>query len=114
MPPGHPNRAFPRVNLGNVYFAAGQYDLSLMEYQSALELQEASLPADHPDIARTLHNIAVIYSYQGDLIKSREYLDRAEDTAKRMLSNKHPVMNLLGKTKNFLVDEEKEHIFTRH
>ena len=102
------------MNLGNVYFAAGQYDLSLLEYQGALELQEASLPGDHPDIARTLHNIAVVYAHRGDLIRAKEYLDRAEDTAKRMLSSKHPVMNLLGKTKNFLVDEEKDLVFTRH
>lgn len=114
LPPGHPNHALPRVNLGNVFFAAGQYDLAAVEYKNALELQIGSLPADHPDIARTLHNIAVVYAHQGDLIQAKEYLERAEETASRMLSNKHPVMNLLGKTKNFLVDEEKDNVYTRH
>ncbi len=48
LPPGHPNRALPRVNLGNVKLAAGQYEEALEEYESALKLQEASLPGDHP------------------------------------------------------------------
>jgi hypothetical protein len=48
------------------------------------------------------------------LIKAKEYLTRAEETAGRTLSTKHPMMALLGKTKDFMVDEEKDYCFTRH
>jgi len=114
LPPGHPNRAVPRVNLGNVYLAAGNYNFACDEYESALKLQEASLPADHPDIARTLHNLAVVETHLGNLVMAKEYFERAEETATKTLASKHPIMSLLGKTKNFMVDEEKEFIVSEH
>jgi tetratricopeptide (TPR) repeat protein len=114
LPPGHPNRALPRVNLGNVYLSAGDYEKALEEYESALKLQEASLPGDHPDIARTLHNLAVVQAHRGMIDQAKEYLERAEDTAARTLSSKHPVMTLLTKTKDFMVEEVKDYVYTRH
>ena len=95
-----------------MHLAAGQLDMALTEYESALRLQEASLPADHPDIARTLHNLAVIYVHRKDFVKAKEYLERAEETAGRTLSNKHPVMALVSKTKNLMVDEVKVYSYT--
>jgi tetratricopeptide (TPR) repeat protein len=114
LPPGHPNRALPRVNLGNVYLCAGDYEMALQEYENALKLQETSLPGDHPDIARTLHNLAVVETHRGNMEQAKEYLQRAEDTAGRTLSAKHPVVILLGKTKNFMVEEVKDYVYTRH
>jgi tetratricopeptide (TPR) repeat protein len=114
LPPGHPNRALPRVNLGNVYLSDGQYDKALEEYENALELQEKSLPGDHPDIARTLHNLAVVHTHRGNMEQAKDYLERAEETAGRTLSAKHPVMNLLAKTKNYMVEESKDYVYTRH
>ena len=60
------------MNLGNVYLTTGDYDHARIEYEFALELQEKALPADHPDIARTLHNLAVVYSYLHDVQKAKE------------------------------------------
>jgi tetratricopeptide (TPR) repeat protein len=114
LPPGHPNCALPRVNLGNVYLSAGDYEKALTEYESALKLQEASLPGDHPDIARTLHNLAVVQAHRGMIDQAKEYLERAEETAGRTLSAKHPVMALLTKTKDFMVEEVKDYVYTRH
>jgi tetratricopeptide (TPR) repeat protein len=114
LPPGHPNRALPRVNLGNVYLSAGQYDLALVEYESAFKIQESALPGDHPDIARTLHNLAVVHFHRGNMEQAKEYLERAEETAGRTLSTKHPMMNLLVKTKNLMVEEVKDYVYTRH
>ena len=113
LPPGHPNRALPRVNLGNVYLAGGEYKLAQQEYESALELQK-SLPSDHPDIARTLHNLAVVQANRGMMEQAQEYLERAEETARKTLSGKHPIMGFLSKTKNLMVDESKDYIYTRH
>ena len=90
----------PRINLGNVYLAAGEYDLAKEEYENALKLQEQALPADHPDVARTLHNLAVVCSNRHDMEKAKEYLERAEETASHMLSAKHPLMIMLKQTKS--------------
>jgi len=113
LPAGHPNRALPRVNLGNVYLAAANYDMAFEEYESALKLQEASLPGDHPDIARTLHNLAVVEVYRGHVQEAKEYFERAEETASKTLSSKHPVMALLGKTKNLMADDVQDNISFR-
>ena len=86
----------------------------MREYDEALKLQEASLPGDHPDVARTLHNLAVVHAHRGDMDTAKGYLERAEDTASRTLSAKHPVMTLLSKTKNFMVEEVKDYVYTRH
>lgn len=96
-----------------MYLAGGRLDLALVEYESALKLQQGSLPIDHPDIARTLHNLAVVYVQRKDFVKAREYLERAEETAGRTLSNRHPVMTLVSKTKNFMVDDVKDDICSR-
>jgi tetratricopeptide (TPR) repeat protein len=88
--------------------------MALEEYESALKIQESSLPGDHPDIARTLHNLAVVHAHRGNMDAAKEYLERAEETAGKTLSGKHPVMTLLGKTKNFMVEEVKDYVYTRH
>ncbi|CAF1433916.1 unnamed protein product [Adineta steineri] len=114
LPPKHPNLALPRVNLGNVYLSAGDYDMALKEYEDALTMQVASLPGDHPDIARTLHNLALVQTNRGNMEQAKEYMERAEETASKTLSAKHPLMGLLTKTKNIMVDEVKDYVYTRH
>jgi tetratricopeptide (TPR) repeat protein len=94
-----------RVNLGNVYLSAGDYEKAFEEYENALKIQEQSLPGNHQDIVRTLHNLAVVQAQRGNMEQAKEYLERAEATASRTLPSKHPIMTLLDKTKKFLVEE---------
>ena len=85
-----------------MYLALAQYDKALNEYQTALQIQEQLLPIDHPDIIRTMHNLAVIHIHLGSSPKAKEFLARAEETAVQMFSAEHPMMTLLGKTKEYL------------
>jgi Tfp pilus assembly protein PilF len=94
-----------RINLGNVYLSTGDYEKALEQYESALKIQESSQPSDHPDVAVTLHNLAVVQARQGNNNEAKEYLERAEEIAGQTLSLKHPFMTLLDKTKNLLVGE---------
>ena len=84
-----------KVNLGNVYRAAGENEKARIEYEFDLELQEKALPSDHRDIARTLQNLAVVDSHLHDTIQAKEYFERAEQTAKRTLWEKHRMLALL-------------------
>lgn len=101
------------MNLGNVYRAAGDYEKARIEYEFALELQVKALPSDHPDIARTLHNLAVVYSHLHETEKAKEYLERAQETAKRTLSEKHPMMALLNQTSNWMAADTGDIIYCR-
>ncbi|CAF1320554.1 unnamed protein product [Rotaria sordida] len=69
---------------------------------------------DHPDIARTLHNLAVVQTHLGNIEQARQYLERAEETAGRTLPSKHPVMSLLHKTKGVMAEEVEGCIYSRH
>lgn len=104
LPVGHPNHALPRVNLGNVYVAVGDYNKAREEYEAALKIQQASLPTDHLDIIRTLHNIAVVYVWEGKIELAKEYLKRVEEMASRTVSATHPIMKLINDTKDKLSD----------
>jgi tetratricopeptide (TPR) repeat protein len=104
LPSFHPDRALLSVDLGNAHLAAKNYQMALKEYEAALKLQEAFFPADHKYIARTLHNLAIVYAYQENMEEANKYLKRAQEIANQTFSLQHPVMTLLDKTKDFLID----------
>lgn len=93
------------MNLGNVYLATNQYELAREEYENALKLQQASLPHDHPDIARTLHNLVLLFQRQQKFELAREYLERAEEIASRSVSMRHPLMIKINETKTSLCED---------
>jgi tetratricopeptide (TPR) repeat protein len=88
-----------QVNLANIYLCKGEYDAALVEYHSAMKMLETTLPSDHPDRARSVHNIGLAYERQGDLEKATEYFDQAASIAERTLSAEHPLMNLIKKSR---------------
>ncbi|CAF1200789.1 unnamed protein product [Rotaria sordida] len=71
LPLLYPNRVLLRVNLGNIHLTAGNYQMALEEYEAVIKLQETSLPSNHPDIARTLHNLAIVHAHQGNKNESK-------------------------------------------
>ncbi len=81
----------------------GDYDKALEEYSQAMKLLETALPADHPDLARSIHNIGLTYERQGDLEKAIQYFDQAKDIAQRTLSDEHPFINLINNSRNRIV-----------
>ncbi|CAF5195811.1 unnamed protein product, partial [Rotaria sp. Silwood1] len=83
------------VNLGNVYLASRDYSKACEEYEIALKLQQQLLSSDHPDIARTLHNLALVQTHFGNIEQAKQYLERAEEIAGHTLSSKHPVVSLI-------------------
>ena len=87
--------------------------MALKEYSEALKLQESSLPADHPDIARTLHNLAVVQMHRDRVLEAKEYLERAEATAGRTLPVEHPLISLLNRTKVAWAEKTRDYTFSR-
>ena len=62
-----------------VYETQGKYADAEALYKRALAIREKALGQDHPDVARTLNNLAVVYKDQG------KYAD-AEGLYKRALA----------------------------
>ena len=48
-------------NLALLYRAQGQYAKAEPLYQRALGIREKALGPEHPDVARSLNNLAVLY-----------------------------------------------------
>merc|ERR1712232_324801 len=55
----------------------GDSDLAIQAYQEVLRLQQQRFGFSHPDIARTLHAIGLIYDQMGNLTYALEYITNA-------------------------------------
>src|SRR6266508_3123519 len=71
-------------------FRAGKYDASRPAAERALELREKALGPDHPDVAQSLHNLAIIHRLKGDYAKSEPLFQRALDIKEKALGPEHP------------------------
>lgn len=49
------------IKIGNLYLAENRYDTAELLLKRALTLQRLSLPANHPEIAVNLNNLALLY-----------------------------------------------------
>jgi hypothetical protein len=56
----------------------------------ALLIKEAHLGSDHPDVALTVHNLAVLRAEQGRSDEARVLLARALRTFENRLDDEHP------------------------
>jgi CHAT domain-containing protein len=82
-------------------FRAGKYDESRPAAERALELREKALGPEHPDVAQSLHNLALIYRFKGDYAKAEPLFQRALAIWEKALGPEHPdiaeSLNLLAR-----------------
>lgn len=69
-------------------------------FERALELNEETLGAEHPDTARSLSNLGFLLRGEGDLVGARPYYDHALAINEKVLGPEHPntasTLNNLG------------------
>jgi tetratricopeptide (TPR) repeat protein len=53
LPPTHPEIAASYNNIGTFYYEMEDYPNALLNYEKCRDIQQASLPSQHPDLART-------------------------------------------------------------
>ena len=73
----------------------GDDDAALEKYHQAIKLLETALPGDHPDVARSIHNLGLVYERQDNMPKATESFDQALSIAERTLSAEHPLFILI-------------------
>ncbi len=71
------HRAAALTNLGRAYLSIGNIDQAEGLLRTALELQEASIGPDHPDVAVTLRHLASAALAQGLKRQSKAFAKRA-------------------------------------
>jgi tetratricopeptide (TPR) repeat protein len=68
----------------------GQYAEAELLYQHALRIREYVLGLDHPDVARVLNNLAILYWSQGKYAEAEPLYQRALHIRERVLVPGHP------------------------
>ena len=75
---------------GHVYKEQGKYAEAEALYKRALAIREKALGADHPDVAETLYNLAVVYRPQGKYADAEALYKRALAIREKALGPDHP------------------------
>jgi tetratricopeptide (TPR) repeat protein len=83
-------QAWVENNAAILYHMQGRYPEALAAYQRALQVAEASLSPDDPDVARPLGNLAVALSAAGRPAEGLGYNTRAGAILRRALGPGHP------------------------
>ncbi len=67
--PNHPDRLLAQIhnNLGGLDYYEANFSAAITRFRAALKIQRHALAANHPDIAKSLNNLAVIHQNLGDL-----------------------------------------------
>jgi tetratricopeptide (TPR) repeat protein len=71
-------------------YGEGKYREAVAPAERALALREKALGPNHPDVATSLNNLALLYKDQGAYAKAEPLLARALDINEKVLGPNHP------------------------
>lgn len=83
---------------GRIAHDLGSYQMAQGYLEQALAIRGKSLGPDHPDVAQSLNNLAVLYHSQGEYAKAEPLYQRALAITKNSLGPDHP--DLAGSLNN--------------
>ena len=78
--------------LGYIKNEQGDYQEAVSFYKRALEIEEKSLPANHPDLATSYNNIGWVYYNMGEYSKALSFYERALEIRQKSLPANHPLL----------------------
>ena len=71
-------------------YRAGQYGRAVMIAEAALKVAEKNVGPNHPDVATSLNNLALLYRTQGDYAKAEPLYKRSLAIREKALGPDHP------------------------
>jgi tetratricopeptide (TPR) repeat protein len=86
----HPQVAFSRNRLANLYYEQGRYVEAEPLYQRALAIYEQSLGPEHPDVTFSLNRLANLYYEQSRYAEAEPLFQRALRLSEKSLGPEHP------------------------
>jgi tetratricopeptide (TPR) repeat protein len=69
---------------------AGRYDRAVKVARKALEVAEANVGPDHPNVATSLNNLAALYDTQGQYAQAEPLYQRSLAIREKALGPDHP------------------------
>ena len=76
--------------LGYIKDEQGDYKEALRHYDRALEIQQRSLPVNHPSLAISYNNIGSVYDNMGEYSKALSYYEKDLEISEKSLPANHP------------------------
>ena len=80
----------PFVGLGRFYKGQGTYEQAAPWFEQCLSVARDRLGAEHPDVAHSLNNLALLYDSQGRYGEAEPLFVEALAMRKRLLGAEHP------------------------
>jgi tetratricopeptide (TPR) repeat protein len=68
----------------------GKYAEAIEFYEKALEIDQKTLPANHPSLATSYNNIGAVYKDMGEYSKALSYYEKALEIQQKTLPANHP------------------------
>lgn len=78
--------------IGTVYHNLGQYQQAKTLHEQALSVREDEFGSDHPEVAKSLHNLARVYKENGDYNRAGQFYRQALEIRKKYLSQDDPLI----------------------
>ena len=105
-------------NLGLVHYVEDEYDEAESLFQRAISIQQETLGADHPDVARSLNNLGLLYYDQDRYVETEEAYVRALAITEKALGPDHPLVatglhNMAGLYRAQGMNREAEPLYVR-
>jgi tetratricopeptide (TPR) repeat protein len=69
-----------------------KYSKALESFEKSLELKQATLPSDHPDLANTYNHIGLVHWNMGEYSKALPCYERAVEIGQRAFPQNHPYL----------------------
>ncbi|MDZ8094652.1 MAG: tetratricopeptide repeat protein [Nostoc sp. DedQUE05] len=81
---------WPFVGNARFYKGQGLYDQALPWYKKCLQISKKLLSEEHPDIASSLNNLALLYDFQGRYSEAEPLYQQALELRRKLLGEEHP------------------------
>ncbi|CAF1462350.1 unnamed protein product [Adineta steineri] len=76
--------------LGCVKNHQGDYQKAIWYYEKALEIEQKTLPSNHPHLATSYNNIGSVYKNMGEYSKALSFYEQALEIQEKTLPSNHP------------------------
>jgi tetratricopeptide (TPR) repeat protein len=81
---------WPFFGIGRFYQGQGNYGFAEPWLRNCLEVVQQRLGKEHPDVAMSLNNLAILYRFQGKYEEAEPLYRSALEMRKRLLGEEHP------------------------
>ena len=79
-----------QTEAGRIAYAKGGYETAQRHFEAALRTAEATFGPEHPDVATSLNNLALLYSAQGRYAEAVPLQQRSLAIYEKALGPEHP------------------------